>query len=256
MVALWIILGILIFFTFILLLKATVTIEYSDEVRLFVRVAGLIKIRILPNKEKKVRLGHYSKRAIRRRERKLAKKEARRLERKKQHQQKKADKKKLSREERRRQKEGKPSLTENIAMIAEILKMFFSRFFKHLKIKVARLHIVIGTGDAAATALTFGAVCQAVVPIQLLLEKYTCINDLSCADISITPDFLADSTSVDVKISFSLRVWHLLDIGLRALRSFLGTRIRAMRRAARKRARAELAAEGAKSSARSDGTQA
>ena len=55
MVALWIILGILIFFTFILLLKATVTIEYSDEVRLFVRVAGLIKIRILPKKEKKVR---------------------------------------------------------------------------------------------------------------------------------------------------------------------------------------------------------
>ena len=124
-------------------------------------------------------------------------------------------------------------------MILEILKMFFSRFSKHLRIKVARLHLVIATGDAANTAILYGAVCQAVNPIVLLLEKYLNINKLEKADIDVRPDFVGESIQADVKISFSISVWQLADIGLRALKSFIKTKLNAAKRAARAEAAAE-----------------
>ena len=124
-------------------------------------------------------------------------------------------------------------------MILEILKMFFSRFSKHLRIKVARLNLVIATGDAANTAILYGAVCQAVNPIVLLLEKHLNINKLEKADIDVRPDFVGESIHADVKISFSISVWQLADIGLRALKSFIKTKLNAAKRAARAEAAAE-----------------
>ena len=51
MTALWIIFIIVLFFVFLLSLKATVTIAYHDEVALTVKVL-FIKIPILPKKER------------------------------------------------------------------------------------------------------------------------------------------------------------------------------------------------------------
>ncbi len=240
MLALYILLGIVVFLAFILFLKATVTIEYRDDVVLTVSVLGIIRIRILPTKQKKVRLGHYSKKKIERRKKKQLKKELEK-ERKKQAKKeankiKKEQKKNISQREKAR----KPTLAENLEMIKDILAMFFTRFFKHFKIKVARLRIDLATGDPASTAILYGAVCQAVCPIAAFLEKFTNINELEGADISVSPNFTAESTSVDIKIAFSLRVWHLVDIGLRALKIFIKTKNRAAKRAARTEARAEM----------------
>lgn len=240
MLALYILIGIVVFFIFILLLKATVTVEYRDEVFLTVSVLGIIRIRLLPSKQKKVRLGHYSKKKIERRKKKQLKKELEKERRK----QEKKEAKKLKKEQKKnisaREKARKPTLTENLEMIKNILAMFFTRFFKHFRIKVARLHIELSTGDPASTAILYGAVCQAVCPIAAFLKKFTNINELEGADISVSPNFMAESTSVDIKIAFSLRVWHLVDIGLRALKIFIKTKNRASKRAARTEARAEL----------------
>ncbi len=240
MVALIILLCIALFVALLLSFKACVTVEYSDEVRLSVTVLGFIKINLLPRSEKKVRLSRYSKRAIARRRRKETKKAAEKQAKKRRKNQEKAEKKKLSPEEKRALKEGKPTFIDNVDMVVSIVKLFFTKFFKHLKIKVARLHIVIGTGDAAETAVIYGAVCQAVNPLVYLLERYTNVNKLEDADIVIYPDFLAESTKIDIVVSFSLRVWHLLDIGFGALKRFIGTRMTASRRAAKNRAMKEI----------------
>lgn len=240
MLALYVLLGILVFLAFILLLKATVTIEYRDDVVLAVSVLGIIRIRLLPAKQKKVRLGHYSKKKIERRKKKQLKKE---LEKQRKKQEKK-EAKKLKKERKKnisqREKARKSTLAENLEMIKDLLAMFFTRFFKHFRIKVARLHIDLSTGDPASTAILYGAVCQAVCPIAAFLEKFTNINELEGADISVNPNFTAKSTSVDIKIAFSLRVWHLVDIGLRALKIFIKTKNRAAKRAAMTEARAEM----------------
>ena len=123
-------------------------------------------------------------------------------------------------------------------MILEILSMFKTRFFKHFRIRVARIRVSIATGDAASTAILYGAVSQAVYPIAAFLTEFTNINDLEKADIDLRPDFLGENTTVDLKISFSLRVWHLADILLRALRSYTKTKKAAVRRAAITRERA------------------
>ena len=52
MLALKIIGLILLFFAFILSLRAKITVEYTDEVRLYVRVL-CFKVKILPKKQKK-----------------------------------------------------------------------------------------------------------------------------------------------------------------------------------------------------------
>lgn len=240
MLALYILLGIFVFLTFVLMLKATVTLEYRDDVTLTVSILGIIRIRILPTKQKKVRLRNYSKKKIARRKKKELQKE---LEKQRKKQEKK-ESKKLKKEQKKnisqREKARKPTLTENLEMIKDILAMFFTRFFKHFKIKVARLRIDLATGDPASTAILYGAVCQAVCPIAAFLERFTNINDLDDADISVNPNFTAESTSVDIKIAFSLRVWHLVDIGLRALKIFIKTKNRAAKRAARTEARAEM----------------
>lgn len=243
MVLLIVLLCIALFIALLLSFKACVTVAYSDEVRLSVTVLGFMKINLMPRRKKKVRLNKYSKRAVERRRRKEAKKAAQKQAKKRQKKQQKAEKKKLSPEEKRSLKEGKPTLIDNVDMVVSIIKMFFTKFFRHLKIKVARIRIVIGTGDAAQTAVIYGAVCQAVNPLVYLLEKYTNVNKLEDADIAIYPDFLAESTKIDIEVSFSLRVWHLLDIGLGSLKRFIGTRMKASRRAAKKRAQEELEAE-------------
>lgn len=240
MLSLYILLGIIIFLIFILLLKATVTLEYREDVALSISILGIIKIKLLPKKQKKLRLGRYSKKKIERRKKKQLKKE---LEKQRKKQEKK-EAKKLKKEQKKnisaREKARKPTLSENLEMIKDILAMFFTRFFKHFRIKVARLHIELSTGDPASTAILYGAICQTVAPIAAFLEKFTNINDLDGADISVQPNFLAESTSVDIKIAFSLRVWHLVDIGLRALKIFISTKKRAMKRAAVTEARAEM----------------
>ena len=68
MIVLKILLGILIFFALILLIRATVTIEYGETLSLVVSVFGIIRIRILPSKPKKVRLGKYNPKKIKKRQ--------------------------------------------------------------------------------------------------------------------------------------------------------------------------------------------
>lgn len=239
MIVLKILLGILIFFALILLIRATVTIEYGETLSLVVSVFGIIRIRILPAKPKKVRLGKYTPKKIKKRQEKQRKAEIAKAKKKKEKKQAKKEKKEAEKKLTPQEKAKRPTIIENINMILEILKMFFSRFSKHLRIKVARLHLVIATGDAANTAILYGAVCQAVNPIVMLLEKYLNINKLEKADIDVRPDFVGDSIQADVKISFSISVWQIADIGLRALKSFIKTKLNAAKRAARAEAMLE-----------------
>ena len=59
MIWLYVLLGIILFFAFLLSLKANVRLEFSEELILSVSVLG-IKIKILPGKDKPVKIKDYS----------------------------------------------------------------------------------------------------------------------------------------------------------------------------------------------------
>ena len=198
---------------FIGFLKATVVIAYSDEIELYVRVLFL-KIRILPSKEKKYPHSMSAKKATKIRESMRKKAEKKRVS---------AEEKAKAKEEKKTSKE-KKSISEIIAivkMVSDIAVTVIGKFFKHLRIKVARIKITVATGDAATTAIAYGAVSQSLNVLMPALESVKNFENIDKADIKIDLDYAAEAPTIDIKLGFSIRVWHVFDLAFSALGRFI-----------------------------------
>ncbi len=214
MVALWIIGIIVLFFALLLSLKFTITIIYHDELALYVRVL-FIKIPILPKKEKKRGPHSMSEKKAQRLREKLEKKRLKKEE---------AKKKKASQKESPTEKPKKtlPEILDMITMVRTIAAKVIAKFWKHLHIDIARLRIRVAMGDAAETAIAYGAVTGAINTLFPLLETVKNFDLPKQKDIDVVADFVSEEIEADVKISFSLRLWHALDVAFSALFSFIG----------------------------------
>ena len=216
MIGLWIFLGIVLFFAFLLSLKATVTISYSDEVALSVKVL-FIKIPILPKKKKYWKSSMSAKKAKKIRE-----------ARKKQAEKKKLAKKEkaIKKEQKQKEKATKPKksmaeILDLVRLVCRLVSAVIRRFFHHLRINVARLKVKVATGDAATTAIAYGAATQAINVLFPLLESIPTLSLPKSTELSVEADFLSDTPELDVMFSFSLRVWHLFSVAFSALGAFL-----------------------------------
>lgn len=205
---------ILLFFALLLSLKATVTVEYNGEVALFVRVL-FVRLRLFPKKEKK-HPHSMSERKARRIKASLEKKKAKKQAKK---EKKKAEKKEKEaiKKQGKKQKRSVSEILDIISLVAALVGTVTKKFFGHLKIKLARIHLTVGTGDAAATAIAYGAITQAVNVLFPLIEDIPTVTLPKAKDISVNADFTAEECEIDLKICFSLRVWHLLHVGFAAL---------------------------------------
>lgn len=223
---------------FILLIKAKVIlILHDDEMTLKLRIYG-IPITILPKKEKKVDLDYYSKEAMEKRrlaEIKKAKKKQEKKEKKKKAKEDKANKQKAKIEKLKKEgkyKEPKPkekdetalTLADNINAGASALGKFFYQFGKRLRVDVTRIVITVATGDAANTAIMYGAVVSAVNVLLELLQRITNIDGLKDAEIDVKCDYLSEKTTADIHVALSLRVWHLFDFIIAAIKAFFKKR--------------------------------
>ena len=215
MLALKIIGCIVLFFAFILSLRAKITVEYNGEVALYVRVL-FIKIKILPKKNKKSGPHSMSEKKARRIREKLRKKALKKKQKKEQ--------KKLEKEQEKDSPKQKKSISEIldvIRLIKDIVSVVVKRFLGHLRIDLARFKINVATGDAASTAIAYGAINEAVLLIFPMLDKLKGFDVPKSKDIAITADYLSDTTTADIKLSFSIRVWHVLHIAIGALGVFI-----------------------------------
>lgn len=75
------------------------------------------------------------------------------------------------------------------------------KMLRHLKIKRFMLNIVVASDDAAATAISYGAVCSAVYPVLTLLSTAAGVK---LKNVSITADF--NVTNPDFKLSADISV--------------------------------------------------
>ena len=213
----------------IMLIRATVYIEYRDEVKLTVAVAG-IKIKILPKKEPKpIDPNNYSPKKFKKMLKKKEKQERKKLLKQQKKDEKKKAKKLAKQQEKEQKKNGlqdahkkpKASLLENIALIKDIVAVFFSRFGKRFRIKVVRLNLTVASEDAATTAIMYGAATMGVRAILEILERVTNVDYKRNAEVNVYIDYLSEKPSADVSLSFGLRVWHLFDILFAVARKFL-----------------------------------
>lgn len=216
--------AILLFFALLLLLRIRLTIVLRDEVRLTLSILCL-HICLFPRKPKKVKWRKYSpKRAAKIAARK-AKKEAKQAAKKA----KKAAEKHIATTERPQEK---MTLAEKLMLVRALTATLLRKTHKHLKLKVARLHIRVATGDAASTAILYGAVSGVLASLLALLDRVTVLHAKK-PEVTVFADYLSEKPSADVKLVFSLRVWEAFAILFAAAISYL--RAKAAQKNARKR---------------------
>lgn len=216
MPALIVIGAILLFFIFLLSLKATVTVAYSGEAELFVRVL-FVKIRILPKKEKKYPHSMSARKAQRLKKKRL-KKLRKKLEKKRGKQEEKEQKKRDVASGKAESKKKTPrEILDIISLVCSLVTKVVKTFFKHLRIKLVRINLKIATDDAATTAVTYGAVSQTLNILFNLLDGVKTVKLPKTEEINVYPDFCSEDTEIDLKFEFSLRVWHLLHVAAVAL---------------------------------------
>ena len=213
MIFLWILLGILLFLCALILLPVSIKIGYAEEVTLSVGTLGLY-FPILPKKPKK------AKPMSRREYKKRLDKDLRLAEKKRLAAEKKAQKKQSAKLAKQSEADKKLPASEMkdepsaIRIVLRIVSGVLDTFFGKLRVKIARVHIVVGGPDAAKTAITYGIVSQGVAYLMELISYKTKMTRARNTYVSVVPDFLAKTTTADLLIIFRLRLIDLLSTGI------------------------------------------
>lgn len=199
------------------------TLAYRDQLTLSLRVL-FVKVRLYPKKDKRKKARSAS----------LKKLEQARKEHKT-----KSEKKRFrigSKKKERSWKLQNVSINDILGTLDisfALIKSVLGTFLGHLKIKVARFNIKVASPDAATTAVAYGAVCGSVSTLLALLEQSDNVKGLRRAKVNIESDFLSETPSADVKISFSIRVWQILHVAFSALLSLIKHRFDSMKKSER-----------------------
>ena len=196
MTAIYILLSIILLIALLLSTKIKVKLDSCDgdfDISFFV---SAFKIFSYPKNEKRrVKLSDYSPKKL--------KKRNERAERLKAKKEKKKDKKAIS----EYQGEKKP-----ISFYVNFLKSNLLKFLKYFRIDLKKVNIIVSTDDAAKTALLFGTISQATAYIIEILDKTTNLKKTKKTEISVLADFTSGKTTVDIKASLSLRIFHVIKI--------------------------------------------
>ena len=177
----------------LLALRVKIVIEANERVSVSVRLL-LIRIRLYP-RTKKIRTVGRAKRLARRRG------AAGRGKKKRTAPQRFSPKALL---------EGK-TLSQKVRFLRGLCAWLVRRTKRHLHLYAARLHIRVATGDAATTAVAYGAVSQSVAYLLGLLSHITRLHARE-PQVAVQADFTGERSSIDAKLVLSVRVLWLLGI--------------------------------------------
>ena len=176
----------------ILSVPVHVSVGYDDKIRVSVRYL-FIKLNILPAAEKK-------------KKEKKPKEES-------------AKKEKTEKEPKPKEKKPNPILEMVkanghdgmmvvIRNLGKIMGLYGGKLFKSVVFDEIVLHICVGTGDSAATAIKYGKICQKVFPV----FGYICSNNLVRRyDIDVHPDFLANKTESEFYMDFHICIRKIIN---------------------------------------------
>jgi hypothetical protein len=192
----------------------TLIIAYDGEVGLWVKLL-FIKIRLVPARKKRYRRSMSARKAARLKKKRI-KKLRKKLEKKRDKEEEKQSAKKAA-DKSQEKKKTPAEILDIIHLVCKLVTKVVGKFFKHLRIKLARINIKIATEDAATTAITYGAVTQAINVLFPLLDNIRTFKFPQNRDINIYADFCSDEAEIDIRIDFAIRVWHVLHVAIVAL---------------------------------------
>lgn len=182
---------ILLLLTAILFIRIKFDIVLENEISVKLNILG-IKIPIFPGKQKKIKTKKF----------------------KSGYPKEKEKKKDTPVKKEKTIQEEKIPLGDKISTVLSLIKLLLSRFFKHLRLDVSNILVVVGAKDAATCAITYGIISQSVAYLLSFLEKNLHIYKKRSGEINVLCDFTSESIVYDVRISASLNIWQLLDIAI------------------------------------------
>ena len=192
MTFLYVILGIVIFFIVVLSIPLHISIGYDDKIRVSIRYL-FIKLNLLPvnprpKKEKKP-------------------KEESQAEPEPAPEQLKKEKKPNPIVEMVKAN-GYDGMMTVLSNLVSVLRIYGGRLFRSVVFDEIYLYILVGTGDAASTAIKYGQTCQRVYP----LMGFICSNNVVRSyDIDVDTDFLANKTQGEFFIDLHLCIRKIIN---------------------------------------------
>lgn len=128
-----------------------------------------------------------------------------------------------------RQTDGISGVVSFLKQAIAIALRLVGRVTLRLVIERLDLRFSAAAGDSAETAILYGKACAAVYPAVTLLSGALHSERIR---VTVAPDFLADSVSVDCRLRIRLRLIWPVAYGVQALVRFLRLMIRQKRRSA------------------------
>ena len=238
MTALWIILGafagLLLLISLLLFFgKAGVRIQYDGKLKV---TAYVFAIPIsLAGKEKEENAPKNLARC-RNPERVLKKELKRQKKAAKKAYQKALEKKKRAAQhalQKEQEKANQPSLGihDHLGIILEILKVLRSGTKGRIRVRIRQIRIRIATGDAAKTAILYGAVLQSASYLIEWVNNRVCRVCRKSDALEIIPDYLGTSSSAHVNIHCSMRIFQLAMLAFHLFNTHKEETEKAVRRA-------------------------
>lgn len=173
--------AVLAFFVFLFTVPVHITISANENVRVWLRIL-LVRLPLFPAGQKK-------------RPKKGKQKQKAPAERK-------PRKKKPAKEKR--------NILHTIRLVMKIAASVIKKLSRHLRIRVYRYEISVAAGDAAKTAILYGAVTGLSSNLFELLENTANFKVKRRAPVNVYADFVGEKTKADIKIDFSINLWGAL----------------------------------------------
>ena len=247
MTVLFIILGIifgplLLISLLIFIGKIKVRIIFNGELSVIVSAFGIRYTVMSPKKKWKKEHPKLSKcphsdRALQK-EWKRQRKRAIKAERKRSQAALKAKQKQIEKRKKQHEKKAQaskdipsPNLKENLEIILALLKKLGKVTQRKFHIHVRRMHLYIGTDNAADTAILYGVIVQSASYLLQWINDHAIPIHRKKDSMIIQPDYLASSCRADVDIICSVRLRSVVSIGVRMLFTFFKERKRANEKA-------------------------
>lgn len=109
--------------------------------------------------------------------------------------------------EKLKKKHGFAGAVKEIFVFLKAVLERLKRSFKHIAIRRLCLDIKVASGDAAATAIEYGAVCAAVYPVLTLLDS---IANVKMKSINVMADFNSDKSDFGFSVIIRARILFLI----------------------------------------------
>lgn len=113
-------------------------------------------------------------------------------------------------------KEDKPktkiALTDILDLVKKLLATIFKRLKKYLRVRVHNFSVCVATGDAAKTAMMFGAICGSCNIIFEILESAMDFKIEDGAEIGARCDYLSEKMQANIGVDISITVGQVLKL--------------------------------------------